>query len=46
MPCGIQGEGEVLHQPDQCDDPLLHGKLVANALSGAHTKGDVSIWMS
>lgn len=42
---GIQGEGELLHQPDQCDDTFLHGKFVTNALSGTHTKGDISVWM-
>ena len=42
---GVQGEGELLQQPDQCDDTFLHGKLVTNALPGTNTKGDISIWM-
>lgn len=42
---GIQGEGELLHQPDQCDDTFLHGEFVTNALPGTHTEGDVSVWV-
>ena len=41
----IQGEVELLQQPDKCDDAFFHGKLVANALSGANTKRDIGIWM-
>ena len=42
----IQGEGELLQQPDQCDDTFLHGKLVTNTFSRTDPKGDVSIWMA
>lgn len=43
---GIQGEGELLQQPDQCDDTFLHGKLVTNTFSRTHPKGNVSVWMA
>lgn len=42
---GIQGEVELLQQPDKCDDALLHGKLVSNALPGTHTEGNIGIRM-